>query len=390
MNCIITENYADNRGGGIFSIFSSFDLHNCTISKNIAYSVGGGIYCEWDDDSFFLSINNCDISENKSSLSGGGLCCYFSQLTLTGCTIKRNKINENQGGGISLNDCTVDIRNCDISENKAYDGSGGGFYIYDGFNDISNSVIMQNEASHNGGGIRIYTGYHVTSKIINNCIIASNTSKWGGGIYHDDEYNNLSVTNCTITNNIATSNGGGIYFAGYFSSRFSPEGIGGGFVDNFSGGGREVPEILNTILWNDSPDETYVEWWENDPEVTYSNVQGGWEGVGNIDTNPMFIPFAIYGFEYLLRPNSPCIDTGDPTIEDALYDWHPRWPDWYPDGARSDMGAYGGPGNDEWLEWLKQDPGRPSSRPGKSLSQKPFPHKNQRAFYSASTRSGDS
>ena len=25
-------------------------------------------------------------------------------------------------------------------------------------------------------------------------------------------------------------------------------------------------------------------------------------------------------------------------------------PDWYPNGARSDMGAYGGPGNIDWLQ----------------------------------------
>jgi len=58
----------------------------------------------------------------------------------------------------------------------------------------------------------------------------------------------------------------------------------------------------------------------------------------------------VRGFDYLLRPGSPCIDTGDPSVEDSLYDWHPRWPDWYPNGARSDMGAYGGPGNSGWLE----------------------------------------
>ena len=36
--------------------------------------------------------------------------------------------------------------------------------------------------------------------------------------------------------------------------------------------------------------------------------------------------------------------------EDGLYDSHPRWPEWYPNGARSDMGAYGGPGNADWLQ----------------------------------------
>ena len=58
------------------------------------------------------------------------------------------------------------------------------------------------------------------------------------------------------------------------------------------------------------------------------------------------------GFDWLLGPESPCIDTGDPTIEDAISDWHPRWPPWYPNGPRSDMGAYGGVGNDGWIEDL--------------------------------------
>ena len=163
----------------------------------------------------------------------------------------------------------------------------------------------------------------------------------------------LSLTNCTITENTASKQGGGIYIAGHYSPRFSSGGVGCEFAGNSFQRGRTENEITNTILWNNSPDEIYVEYWENEPDVTYSNVQGGWSGEGNIDENPRFVPFDIYGFEYLLKPDSPCIDTGGPSIIDALYDWHPRWPDWYPDGARSDMGAYGGPGNDEWLEWLK-------------------------------------
>ena len=51
-----------------------------------------------------------------------------------------------------------------------------------------------------------------------------------------------------------------------------------------------------------------------------------------------------------LQDGSPCVDAGDPSIEDRLSDWHPKWPDRYPNGARSDMGAYGGPGNIDWLK----------------------------------------
>jgi hypothetical protein len=54
-------------------------------------------------------------------------------------------------------------------------------------------------------------------------------------------------------------------------------------------------------------------------------------------------------YDYLLDSGSPCIDTGDPTIEDGVADWKPAWPDWHSDGPRSDMGAFGGPGNIDWL-----------------------------------------
>ncbi len=43
-------------------------------------------------------------------------------------------------------------------------------------------------------------------------------------------------------------------------------------------------------------------------------------------------------------------DAGDPTVEDGIFDSHPRWPRFYPNGARSDMGSYGGPENRAWLK----------------------------------------
>ena len=78
----------------------------------------------------------------------------------------------------------------------------------------------------------------------------------------------------------------------------------------------------------------------------WGGYRGG--GYGNIVEDPHFGTFR--GLKYVLGPNSPCIDSGDPAIEDRISDWHPRWPNWYPNGPRSDMGAYGGPGNIGWLK----------------------------------------
>ncbi len=119
-------------------------------------------------------------------------------------------------------------------------------------------------------------------------------------------------------------------------------------ADDDAGGvfcNRSSPTISNCILCDDSPEEIYV--FNSDPLVTYSDIEGGWEGESNIDANPHFVSFG--GFDRLLRPASPCIDAGDPAIEDVLYDWHPLCPDWYVNGTRSDMGVYGGPGNIDWF-----------------------------------------
>ena len=60
--------------------------------------------------------------------------------------------------------------------------------------------------------------------------------------------------------------------------------------------------------------------------VTYSDIQGGYTGTGNIDSDPLFVDAA--NGDYYLQPASPCIDAGDPT---SPFD---------PDGTIADMGAY--------------------------------------------------
>jgi hypothetical protein len=83
--------------------------------------------------------------------------------------------------------------------------------------------------------------------------------------------------------------------------------------------------------------------WDNSPEifgvciVEYSDVQGGWEGEGNIDTDPMFAD-AANGDLHLI-PGSPCIDAGD---NDAVPSGITTDLDGYAriTGAYVDMGAY--------------------------------------------------
>ncbi len=58
--------------------------------------------------------------------------------------------------------------------------------------------------------------------------------------------------------------------------------------------------------------------------------ESGTPGVGCINSYPKYVNPSD---DFHLQAGSPCIDTGDPAIEDF-------------DSSRSDMGCYGGPGGD--------------------------------------------
>ena len=70
---------------------------------------------------------------------------------------------------------------------------------------------------------------------------------------------------------------------------------------------RGTPIIVNTILWGDSPDEISADYY-GAPRVTYSDIQGGRKGEGNIDADPLFVDPQDNDFH--LQYMSPCIDRG--------------------------------------------------------------------------------
>ena len=58
--------------------------------------------------------------------------------------------------------------------------------------------------------------------------------------------------------------------------------------------------VANCILW-----DNVLAAIQGPATVTYSNIEGGWEGEGNIDSNPLFAD--VQG---RLSAGSPCIDAG--------------------------------------------------------------------------------
>jgi hypothetical protein len=157
---------------------------------------------------------------------------------------------------------------------------------------------------------------------ITNNAIYKNTSNWhGGGLFISGNSFPILINNSVIMNE-AASNGGGLYSS------------------------SQSGEFLNNIFWKNSArmngQQIFLE--VDTLKVTYSNVQGGWEGEGNIDTDPLFVDSENRNF--ILKPNSPCIDAGDPDpqfndIEDPNNPGFALYPS--QGTIRNDMGAFGGP-----------------------------------------------
>jgi len=303
---IINGSVTDGYGGGIYCENSSSPtIANNIITENSA-GYGGGIY---SGDASSPRIRNNKIIKNSATKFGGGIQCRYSSSP----TIQNNEINENtaadEGGGIHCNNSSSTIQNNEIIGNAAREG-GGIYCIYsDSGPTIINNTIDGNSAGYNGGGV--YCD-RCSPEIQNNKIIWNSAGYSGGGIY-------CYAASPTIINNTINENSASTYY-------------GGGIYCNSS----SSPTVLNTILWRDSPDEICVADGSSKIKTTYSVVQGGWEGEGNIDAAPLFIDQA--NGDYHLSDDSPCIGAG--TSEDAPktdIEGNPR-PN--PAGSNPDMGAY--------------------------------------------------
>ena len=89
------------------------------------------------------------------------------------------------------------------------------------------------------------------------------------------------------------------------------------------------PTLTNSIICDNSPESIFLYTGNEEPLITYSDIEGGWTGEGNIDLDPLFTDSV--NDDFTLQAGSPCIDTGHPNL-------------WYEDldGTASDMGATGG------------------------------------------------
>ena len=379
----ISGNFTYNRGGGIYSKSSATQIIGNNISGNrCGYSTGfyatpgtgAGIDCNYSNDTIEENTIVNNIADTYSYLTyskGGGIyCCYSSPVIIantivnnmsqsygggilcSGCdsiVIEENIINDNhaddEGAGIYLNECecgTLD-RNS-IADNYSEYGYGGGIFIYDANIDIVENVIARNY-SDGGGGIfceNYFNSIELNTIYENSCYLGG---MYGGGIMF--EFSSPIIMGNLLWDNSAIGYGGAIFF--WYCP--NPQVVNNTLVNNFANLGSAIAcysgntIALNSILMNPGGDEIYLA----DAatlEANYCSIRGGWPGVGNIDTDPLFVDTvnndfhlqstigSYHGGLWLPDPDhSPCIDAGDPASQ---YGNEPE-----PNGGRVNMGAYG-------------------------------------------------
>ncbi|MDE6245096.1 MAG: right-handed parallel beta-helix repeat-containing protein [Treponemataceae bacterium] len=224
-NTEISDNTANNNGGGVYVNNGTLTMNTGTIGGNTANVNGGGIYVT---DGATVTMSGGTIGGNKASQDGGGV--YITGNTDNASTFKMNdgKIGDENiaqnGGGVYVNDnSTFTMSGGEIKSNKAikddarYPGQGGGVYVYSATFEISGTAkISGNDAAQSGGGIYVYTDSANATLIMSGGEISGNTTtNNGGGVYNQNS--NFIMSGGKIDGNTAgntassDSNGGGIY-----------------------------------------------------------------------------------------------------------------------------------------------------------------------------------
>jgi hypothetical protein len=319
------------------------DPNYISITKIDADHDGRGVTFENGEDStavicgFTIANGQTDIW--NAYFGGGGILCYNSSPT-----IKNNIICDNigdPGGGISCINSEAIIDNNTITDNWAasYMGTnyGGGINCkQNSFPRITNNIIRNNEVSWGPGG-----GVHANGLILENNIIYNNIATYGAGFSAGNS--SSSITNNLIFGNTTVEYGyGGGACCGNGATLENNT-----IIENSASYGSGVYcefselNVLNSIIRN--PGNEIYAYWGDTITVSYSNIEGGEDGIyideygtlnwleGNIDAEPLFIDPENGDFHLDLC--SLGIDGGDPN---SPYENEPE-----PNGDLINMGAYG-------------------------------------------------
>ena len=334
VDTVIELNIAEFGGGGTYG---GGDYLGCTLRGNIGQFGGGA------NATSGTSFTDCLFETNEADSVGGTSHfggAVYGPATLVGCTLRANL----SFGGVAGADGALLI-DCLVEDNLAVPGYGG---VNDLSGGVGNALVIDTTLRDNiaaGGELYFGHGGGAAFSTVVGCDVVGNSVQpdpgyRGGGTYQCD------VRHSTFSDNVSSGRGGGAFGGSLFrciiydNSAEAGGGASDADLDHCTLEGNQaalgdglwfdaqaVAAVSNSIVFFNGDEEIAVDP-EADLTVSYTDVLGGWPGVGNIDADPAFWSRPLDDFH--LRPVSPCIDAGDP-----LYKLDS-------DGTITDMGALRG------------------------------------------------
>ena len=243
-------------GGGMYASSVEVVVQHCAFFNNSAATLGGGI----GSFSGVFTVAYCTFSGNSGGGYGGGICSsptsmlmvHASQF-LDNSAVQGGALIHGNGGICFASQCTF------IGNTTA--GGGGAISEYHAQLYAADSQFLDNTSDNDGGAVWVDS-----IATMANCLFAYNAASWGGALF---EYyyssDPTTIKNCTLASNIADGNtqAGALTF----------QGSGSHFVEN-------------SILWGNTAGQI-----ESSTAVTvsYSDIQHGFPGDGNLNTDPVFL-----------------------------------------------------------------------------------------------------
>lgn len=275
--------------GPVIELLADAEIHHFLVSGGFGTS-GSGLYAFKSE----CSVVGCILKDNNADYLGGGVNCYKASVSIQDSKISHNSALQ-LGGGIVCDQGRVTLKSSFIFDNQCL-GSPG---------DPEVGVLPQPGV---GGGLYVSMS-HVD---ISNCLFVENDAEVGSDLYYGG-VGSLRCTNCT-----------------FGSTTFPNVRIGSLATGSM--------HIFNSILWGDD-----ISFQGPQGVISYSNVRGGFPGVGNTNQDPLFVNLS--GGDFHLQEGSPCIDSASTTGPASDLDGNPRPYD-VPEAGRNgsgdefDMGAY--------------------------------------------------
>ena len=280
----IKSGFIDEPGAGIYCDGASPAIRDCRFESNVVMDWGGGgIACEGASNP---AISNCEFYNNQGNAYGGAISCSDSSSpNILYCNFESNDafdVDSSAGGAIFCDGyASPVIYKCTFYDNTA--GLVGGAIHFSDYAEANLiSCVLSGNSAYKGGAVSV----HRCDPIIMNCLFYDNSADtYGGAFYIRYSSADVNLKNCTLEGNSA-SDGDGIY----------------------CDAGDVV--IINGILWDNGTEEIETVN-SGSSTVTYSDIDGGHAGTGNINSNPKFKANCCedYGLWNGLNP-SPCINAG--------------------------------------------------------------------------------